>query len=180
MSGLNSRSNRTSEGRNVHGKNLTVALILTLSLSLTGCGASPVNQNQINSPIKISYLIQNPIVATTTEKNDVPEYYESHLTLSGFKDANIEKTINAEISALFLEVKEGSLPLYRGIKKKVPDNSELTGGTVSTNLSYNYNNVASIVVYGYRNYVTPDKTGKIPTVLEERYQTANTWALRSH
>jgi len=110
------------------------------------------------------------MVAATTEKTDVPEFYESRISLTGLKDAGIEKGINDEIAALFEAVKDGSLPPYRGIKKMIPEKSELTGGTVSTNLSYNYNNVASIVVYGYRNYVTPDKTGKVPTVLEERYK----------
>ena len=151
-------------------KSISVALILMLILSVTGCSATPGSQSPINSPVKISYLIQNPIVANTTEKTDAPEFYESRISLTGLKDAGIEKGINDEISALFEEVKGGSLPPYRGIKRMIPENSELTGSTVSTNLSYNYNNVASIVVYGYRNYVTPDKTGKVPTVLEERYQ----------
>lgn len=159
MSGLNSRSTQRSSYRGHLRKPFTFGLSLMLILSLAGCGAEPATQNQINSPVGISYLIQNPLTVNTIEKSDVPEFYESSISLAGFKDAAIEKAINDEISVLFQEVKEGALPPYRGIKKIIPEKSELTGSTVSTNLSYNYNNVASIVVYGYRNYENSQYVG---------------------
>ena len=147
------------------------ATIVTISLagiSLAGCDELPDEQQSIVSPIQIHYLVQNPLVATTIEKSDVKDFYESKLSLLGFRDTNIEKSINDSIQKVYSEVKDGSLPPYRGIKKKIPDGSELTSNSASAGLSYSYNNVASIVFYGYRNYITPDQNGVIPKTEEER------------
>ncbi len=145
-----------------------IIIISLAGISLEGCYAPPQEQQSMISPIKISYLIQNPLLVTTIEKTDVPNFYESKLNLLGFHDTAIEKSINDSIQKVYADVKDGSLPPYRGIKKKIPEGSELTSGSVSASMSYNYNNVASIVFYGYRNYVTPDQNGVIPKTDEEK------------
>ena len=87
------------------------ATIVTISLagiSLAGCDELPDEQQSIVSPIQIHYLVQNPLVATTIEKSDVKDFYESKLSLLGFSDTNIEKSINDSIQKVYSEVKDGS------------------------------------------------------------------------
>lgn len=162
MSDLNKGVTRIKSKKQEIKSWAAIFIIGLISISAAGCSTVFNGQQPIDSPVKISYLIQNPLVVTTTEKTDVKEFYESKLSLAGFKDASIEKAINDSIKADYLEVKEGVLPPYRGIKKKIPAGSQLISNTVSANLSYNYNNVASITIYGYRNYVVPNQNGVIP------------------
>ncbi len=154
-----------------------LCLFLTgiMILTATGCAGQSVMGQKINSPVAISYvaisyLVQNQLTATTQEKNDVQDYYEAKITLSGLKDTKVEKAINDAIISTHEEIKSGNLPPYRGIKAKIPSSSELSGNSVSDSLSYNYNNVMSIVIYGYRYYLTPDKKGVIHRNTPDSYE----------
>jgi len=157
-------------------KNTGLALMLTLCLFLTTACAGGSTQGQpqeqegdaaeetvkILSPVTIPYLIQNPLIVNTAEDPTDPAFYQRTLKLSGLKDKEIENGIMEELAATRDRMSSGGLPAYRGIKRLLKPDAELAGNTLEESLSFNYNNVASIIIYNNKTYVNPDSSGTIP------------------
>ncbi|MEI8216390.1 MAG: RsiV family protein [Eubacteriales bacterium] len=131
---------------------LLLLLIMVSTLILISCGSINVGPNNLKSPIEIPYLLKNPIEITSIENNDVTEFYTRTISLKGLKDKKIEGSINEDLLNAYDQISNGELPPIRGIKKDLGSTSKLTGNTLDAQISFNYNNVASVVVYGNRTY----------------------------
>jgi hypothetical protein len=128
-------------------------MIVPVVFTMSSCGDGASSSGKvINSPVVIPYLVKNPIEIVTAEKTDVPEFYNRTITINGLKDKEIQKTINDELTSIYANVIEAELPPYRGVKQLIKSDANLTSNTLDTNMSFNYNNVASIAIYGNRNY----------------------------
>lgn len=128
---------------------MIVPIIATMSSCSDGASSS---RKVINSPVVIPYLVKNPIEIVTAEKTDVPEFYTRTITINGLNDKEIQKTINEELTSIYANVIEAALPPYRGIKQILRNDAKPSSNTIDSNMSFNYNNVASIAIYGNRNY----------------------------
>lgn len=128
-------------------------LIVPIMATMSSCSDGASSSGKlINSPVVIPYLVKNPIEIVTTEKTDVPEFYKRTITISGLSDKKVEQSINEKLGIIYKQTLEGDIPPYRGIRKMVTSSSKLTANTLDSNMSFNYNNVASITIYGNRTY----------------------------
>jgi hypothetical protein len=127
-------------------------LLIPVIATMSSCGDASPSSKVINSPVVIPYLVKNPIEVVTLEKTDVPEFYNRKITIKGLLDKDVEQSINDELTSIYTKTIDGELPPYRGIKQLIREDAKPTSNTIDSNMSYNYNNVASIAIYGNRSY----------------------------
>ena len=147
-------------GRNKRFLSGMAAVLLLISLS--GCGregpATPESAKAILSPVTIPYLIRNPIEADYTEKTE-DGLTERTFTINGMKDQELQDSINGRLLDLYQRLSQGELPPYRGIRQAVPETTTPSSASLDANLSFNYNNVISVMVY---SNLTLEQKGKNP------------------
>lgn len=134
----------------------SAAMALVLMVSISGCAQEhpaepdPVPSKSILSPVTIPYLIRNPIEADYTEKSE-EGLTERTLTISGLRDQELQNSINGRLSDLYQTMRQGELPPYRGIRQAIQENTTPSSVSLDASLSFNYNNVISVMVYSNRN-----------------------------
>ncbi len=177
-----SKSNR-STANGIYRRIILTAATAAIMMLLAGCGGSLQQPDQpdgpnssasaknVVSPVTIPYLVKNPLVIDTTEETDDDGlFYKRTMSISGLLDKEVEKKISAEIEAARIGMETGEPPGYRGIKRLLLPGSELYGNSIDQSVSYNYNNVLSVIIYNNRTYVTPDSAGALPQDTEGRYE----------
>lgn len=103
---------------------------------------------EVKSPVKLNFMSVNKHREHYKETLDANGHREMKMTISGLVNKDIEEKINGAISALHEKVKEIDLPPYRGIRRRLSDESELMDMYLSTTLSFKYNNIISITSTG--------------------------------
>lgn len=143
---------------------LSVMVVILLLTSLAGCGREvpakpePEPDKAILSPLTIPYLVRNPIEADYTEKIEEGRT-ERTLTISGLRDQELQNSINERLSDLYQRMSQGEMPPYRGIRQAVPETVTPSSASLDASLSFNYNNVISVMVYSNLNL---EEQGKNP------------------
>ncbi|MHC1734835.1 MAG: hypothetical protein AB9921_04105 [Erysipelotrichaceae bacterium] len=111
----------------------------------------------ILSPVAFEAVYENPITSEDLHEFLYPS--SNWIAIHGLKDETIQTKINQEIKAaydrLITYAKLETLPPYRGLKTKIDDDS-IGYPTVSTAISYNKNNLLSIVLNGQYQFISKD------------------------
>ena len=151
----------------MYGQNkpfLSVMVAILLLIILSGCGQEspatpePEPAKAILSPVTIPYLVRNPIEADYTEKSE-ERLTERTFTISGLRDQELQNSVNGQLSELYQRLSRGELPPYRGIRQVVPETATPSSASLDASLSFNYNNVISVMVYSNLNL---EEQGKNP------------------
>jgi len=148
---------------------LKFAKIGLLLLLLVGCAQStdplvdfdkpiPIEDplgKTILSPVAFEAVYENPITSEDLHEFLYPS--SNWIAIKGLKDETIQTNINAAIKEaydrLITYAKVETLPPYRGLKTKIDDDS-IGYPTISTAISYNKNNLLSIVLNGQYQIVS--------------------------
>lgn len=140
-------------------------------LLLSGCGPKkddpddqkvvfpdPIGESVL-APTTISYVTVNPISIINQTVSDTVEFSGYLLQIEGLKDTTVEQKINDAIKTRFESLKVytelKNLPPFRGIQTKVQKDAKVSLN-IYTNVSYNVNNVISIVFDAYITITNPD------------------------
>ena len=111
----------------------------------------------ILSPVTFEAVYENPI--TYEELHEFLYPSSNWIAIKGLKDETIQAKINQEIQEaydrLITYAKLETLPPYRGLKTKIDDDA-IGYPTVTTAISYNKNNVLSIVLNGQYQFNAKD------------------------
>lgn len=114
------------------------------------------------SPVTFEAVYENPITYEDMHEFLYPS--SNWIAIQGLKDETIQANINAAVKEaydrLITYAKLESLPPYRGLKKKIEDDS-IGYPTVSTAVSYNKNNLLSIVVNGQYQFISKDGSQQV-------------------
>ncbi len=154
----------------MYGQNkpfLSVMVAILLLIILSGCGQEspatpePEPAKAILSPVTIPYLVRNPIEADYTEKSE-ERLTERTFTISGLRDQELQNSVNGQLSELYQRLSRGELPPYRGIRQAVPETATPSSASLDASLSFNYNNVISVMVYSNLNL---EEKGKNPVYI---------------
>lgn len=156
---------------------LAFAFLLGLVSTLYSCqntvNAPPQEKESkpivYKSPIQIPYLVVNPLEIIETHVEETANH-ETTILISGLKDKTVETKINDRLRKLYHEIKTRDLPPYRGIRVRIPKGSEIDRSHLRANVTFNYNNVLSVVVYTNLNYAVPDAAGHINKTMDEKYR----------
>lgn len=108
---------------------------------LSGCEAE---SKQINAPVDIRCIVQNPLVLSEVTENDQfgnMTYTGSYFLISGLKDQQVEDTVNERLKAIYAQYQPGEIPLeakekYAGLECVKQDIELICSG--------NFNNILSI------------------------------------
>lgn len=111
---------------------------------------------QVNGPVDLNFLTVNKLREHYKETSDSSGFREMRLTVSGLLDTEIEAVINAQISALHEKVKGIDLPPYRGIIRRLSEESKLIDQYLATGLSFNSNNIISVSATGSKVFSLND------------------------
>lgn len=115
----------------------------------------------VSGPVKLTYLINNPMLETYTEVEESEQLRERLLSISNLQDKRVEEIINSKITNLHQSLKEMELPPFRGIRRLIPEGSTLTNEYITTTMDFSYCNIISVNSTNSRTYDTPD--GPDPT-----------------
>jgi len=115
----------------------------------------------VSGPVRLTYLVNNPMIETYTEVEENEQFRERLLSISSLQDKSVEDIINSKITNLHQSLKEMELPPFRGIRRLIPEGSTLTSEYVTTTMDSNYCNIISVNSTNSRTYDTPD--GPDPT-----------------
>ncbi len=135
-----------------------MTMILSVAMIFCGCtskeaspngNAQPQEDNgpRINSPVEISYLIQNPIeVEEERLADDESNFAYTTLKVSGLSDKSLQKKVNERLKNVVNEMKGADLPAYRGVKAKFGENPELQSEYINSSVQFNSNNILSVLI----------------------------------
>jgi hypothetical protein len=109
---------------------------------------------KVLSPVHVSHFVVNPLKFVETREDD-GRSYDMKVFISGLRDEEVQEIINEDLRLLYQDMKERELPAYRGIRVHIPDEGEknIYSNSISANVTYNYNNVLSLMVSCHRNYL---------------------------
>jgi hypothetical protein len=109
---------------------------------------------RVLSPIHISNFVLNKL---SFEHFNKYQGSSSEMTFSilGLRNKEIEDLINDDLRALYQDMKERDLPPYRGIKVQIPKGSTLYANNLHAHVTFNHNNVLSILIQNNRLYSKP-------------------------
>ncbi|MBN2850371.1 MAG: hypothetical protein JXK92_06890 [Erysipelotrichaceae bacterium] len=123
--------------------------------------ADPVGKT-VSSPVVFEAVYENPITFEPLHEFLYPS--SNWIAVRGLKDETIQANINQEIKdaydRLITYSKLETLPPYRGLKTKI-DEGYIGYPTVSTAVTYNKNNVLSIVLNGQYQFTRNDGSDSI-------------------
>lgn len=114
---------------------------------------------EVNGPVHTTYLIANPPIEINTSSTENPEYPELTLSIKGLQDKAILEKINRKIMDHHNSLKEMDMPPYRGIRRLIPEGSELLAQDVSTHLIFSAYDIISVMTYCSKNYNTGASDG---------------------
>ncbi|MCR5482726.1 MAG: hypothetical protein K6F52_08045 [Clostridia bacterium] len=145
--------------RKIRRKTLCLlTLILAVAMLFCGCDAGKTqageeapekaeNGNAINSPVEISYLIQNPIeIDDQSLSDDNGDFSYTTVKISGLADTALQKKINERLKNAVNDMKNADPPAYRGIKAKLGENPKITSEYVHSAVEFNSNNILSVSI----------------------------------
>jgi hypothetical protein len=114
----------------------------------------------VNGPVDIPYVWNNPINIHNVIEEDSPAAYTNILMIDGLKNASAQIKINTAIRNTidrFISFADlDNLPPFRGIKVKVKDGAVLINRYVYSVVSYNSNNVLSLLFQGFLTFKNTD------------------------
>lgn len=128
-----------------------IALSGALLLVGTACGKEESTEIIINAPVEIPYFTRNPIEVITDEKTE-GDGYSRTITIKGLSDEKVQEGINNELKATYRLMNESELPPYRGIRNRISSDMVISRSYLDADVTFNYNNVASIHIAGSRAY----------------------------
>lgn len=144
-------------------------LLLIFVLLLTGC----ITQNEPTSPLppesselendysklqiirdpkNLTTLTVNPIEFENTNIEVPGVEWRNTLFIKGLTDFTIEEGINANLQSIYDALDSSSLPLYRGIYKRIPKGTLSKSQNINAFPSFNFSNLLSVVIYGDKIY----------------------------
>ncbi|MFH5835358.1 hypothetical protein ACHAL6_04675 [Proteiniclasticum sp. C24MP] len=109
---------------------------------------------EVTGPVHTTYLIANPPIDVSTEKSESPEFRDYALSIKGLKDKSTEEAINQKIMDHHMSLKDMDMPPYRGIRRLIPEGSAIQNQDVSTQLTFSYNDIISVMSSVSRIYST--------------------------
>ncbi len=161
---------------NKRGRVQLVIVLMLLGVLLAGCrpagsgadnsssgsaGSAPAN----TQAAAISYLVVNPLEEVVLEESSSDTDSRRRLAIDGLRDPEVEGSINQRLEMLYEELRNGSLPPYRGIRRAIPVGAEETYTGVWLHLSFNHNNVLSVLARDDRRFAVGEEytthTGRI-------------------
>jgi len=117
-----------------------------------------VQGKDVYAPVRIDYLVDNPLVFTTFEESKTPDHQRFYVQVEGLLDETIESKLNEAIKALYqgyLPYVEGEkMPPYRGFMKHYDPSIRMTYSYLQVMPQFNANNILSLSVHvnvGYNN-----------------------------
>ncbi len=157
-----------------HKAGVLLMAILMAALTCGGCSNGNTdgqgqNGSGVKGPVEIKYLVENPITEVPAEEQTDTSYYRS-ITITGLKDAEVEKKINERLTESYEQARSGEQPPYRGIKTLIPEGSQLIWDNVSMNIYGSFNNVLSVMLNRYASYAVPDASGTIVEISPGGYR----------
>lgn len=99
---------------------------------------------QVHSPVHFVYMIENPLVTDTVTKDLKDGFGETYAQVRGYKDKNLQKSINEKIKTFHDSRKQLTIPPYRGIKRVITEEYELKEHYINTYPTFNFNNLLSL------------------------------------
>ena len=148
---------------------LLIAMLMLTVVGATACIPSPrvaEKPMQFVSPMKISYLVVNPL-EVGEERNHQGGSQDSTFLVHGLKDQKIQEKINDRLESCYQTMKDADLPPYRGIRVKIPQGSSIIENSLYAYSSFNYNNILSVVVTNSRGYSFPGQDYPVHTNVTE-------------
>lgn len=135
--------------------------------------------DQINSPVVIHYLVKNPLEVVPSEEFEGDNYRRT-LTINGLVDQEVETSINNALEGIYAKILEGDLPPYRGIHQKISSTSGIYNSNLDASMSFNYNNVASVLISGNRTYVEQGGNANASQTPEEYNNMVNVGSMEAY
>jgi hypothetical protein len=146
-------------------------ILLVIILFITGCSTGettpkvdnekepvlykPMGKN-IVSPVKISYVIDNPLEIIEIRESLNNDHERSYFKISGLKDKKVEEEINQKIKAfyegLLPYVNGEKLPPYRGIQAVIKPDRKINNSRLAVHPQFNCNNVLSVGAFIWVTY----------------------------
>ena len=103
---------------------------------------------QVLSPMSPRYLVENNLELVRNIVGNTRELY-----VSGLKDISVQEKINANLAAMYETIRTGGIPPYRGVRTLIPEGSTLRTVDFEAAVTFNHNDVLSIVVRYYKEYL---------------------------
>lgn len=113
---------------------------------------------QVLSPMSPRYLAENNLEMLRSTVGNTRE-----LHISGLKDIAVQEKINANLAAMYETIRTGGIPPYRGVRTLIPEGSTLRTVDFEAAVTFNHNDVLSIVVRYYKEYLT-ESTRRAPVI----------------
>ncbi|HSL93330.1 MAG TPA: hypothetical protein VK905_01875, partial [Bacillota bacterium] len=110
------------------------------------------------SPMSPRYLVENNLELVQNTVGNTRELY-----VSGLKDTSVQEKINANLAAMYENIRTGGIPPYRGVRMLIPEGSTLQTVDFEAAVTFNYNDVLSIVVRYYKEYLA-ESTRRSPVI----------------
>jgi len=116
----------------------------------------------VNGPVEIPYVWNNPINVHNVIEEESTTAYTNISMIDGLKNASVQIKINTAIKnaveRMISYADLDHLPPFRGIKAKIKDGAVLINRYVYSVVSYNSNNVLSIIIQGFLTFKNTDAT----------------------
>ena len=99
---------------------------------------------EVYSPVHFVYMTENPLVTDTVTKDLKDGFGETYVQVRGYKDKDLQKSINEKVKSFHNSRKELAIPPYRGIKRVITDEFELKEHYINTYPTFSFNNLLSL------------------------------------
>lgn len=114
----------------------------------------------VTGPVDIPYVWNNPINIHNVIEEETASAYTNLSLIDGLKDSSVQIKVNTAIrnavDRMISYADLNHLPPFRGIKTKIKDGAVLINRYVYTNVTYNSNNVLSLIIQGFLTFKNPD------------------------
>jgi len=116
----------------------------------------------VNGPVDISYVWNNPINIHNVIEEETASAYTNLSLIDGLKDSSVQIKINTAIrnavDRMISYADLDHLPPFRGVKAKIKDGAVLINRYVYASVTYNSNNVLSLIIQGFLTFKNTDET----------------------
>jgi len=124
--------------------------ILSCMVFLCGCAAESgqagqtSQANQINAPVDVRYIVENPLVFSEVVENDQIEgiaFIGKHFQIDGLLDKAVESKVNEHLKGMYAKYHPGEIP---DVAQEKNAGLECAKQTVALECCGNYNNILSV------------------------------------
>ncbi|NTW95517.1 MAG: hypothetical protein HGB31_02735 [Erysipelotrichaceae bacterium] len=116
----------------------------------------------VSGPVEIPYVWDNPINIHNVIEDETSTTYTNISMIDGLKNSSVQIKINTAIrnaiDRMISYADINNLPPFRGIKAKIKDGAVLINRYVYASVTYNSNNVLSLIIQGFLTFKNTDDT----------------------